>query len=335
MSNQELIVKIKGEVVESNLDYYKVEVMKFIASINSDLKTDEDFVQAEADIKDLKGKEGAINEKLDEAMKQAEEINLLMTGGGELRESVRQKRLELEKLVKVEKQHRKSELVKEYYNSARDHYKTVMESSDDFKTAKPTIGNANEFDFEASIKGLKTFDSMQNRLTEHLESVTGAIDTEAEKIAVAAQTIDEVEDEHKSLFQDRRALLLMAPDTLAATIRERVANAKAAELERKERERLAAEKAEQERVAAEQALQQSAEQTPNPTPEPQQPPETPDAVQPTPSVTGGASSEVNESFQIVIDLTCSRERAREIAKQIDQFVMNIKEVSRVTPHEVK
>ena len=73
---------------------------------------------------------------------------------------------------------------------------------------------------------------------------------------------------------------------------------------------------------------------PNPTPEPQQPPATPEAVQPTPSATGGASSEVNESFQIVIDLTCSRERAREIAKQIDQFVMSIKEVSRVTPREV-
>lgn len=72
----------------------------------------------------------------------------------------------------------------------------------------------------------------------------------------------------------------------------------------------------------------------NPTPAPQQPPETPEAAKPNPSATGGASSELNESFQIVIDLTCSYDRMKEIAQQIDRCVMNINEVSRVTPREV-
>ena len=45
----ELILKVQGSVIESNLKQYDVELQRWIDSINKDLVTDQDFEQARKD----------------------------------------------------------------------------------------------------------------------------------------------------------------------------------------------------------------------------------------------------------------------------------------------
>lgn len=50
----ELILDIKTEIAAQNVDDFADQVKAYLAGINTDLKTDDDFAQAEADCKELK-----------------------------------------------------------------------------------------------------------------------------------------------------------------------------------------------------------------------------------------------------------------------------------------
>jgi hypothetical protein len=96
-----LDVRVKGEITTNNLPEFRAQALAAIAKINRNLKTDEDFGQAELDVKALKSAETAIREA---ALRiYSEELQKLSKAVLEVAEECRIPRLEMEKLIAAEK----------------------------------------------------------------------------------------------------------------------------------------------------------------------------------------------------------------------------------------
>ena len=108
-----LIIETRGEVIASNVDEFRELVRGALADINRELKTDEEFGQAELDVKALKGAEDAVKAAKEKALADAEQLNALFRALDETGEEIRAPRLELEKLIAKRKEEVKTELVTE------------------------------------------------------------------------------------------------------------------------------------------------------------------------------------------------------------------------------
>lgn len=153
-----LSYEIEGRVVATNIDAYKAAAMQIIASINTTLATDQDFVDAESDVKWCKKAEEELEVAKGAILRRSISIADLMNVVDEIKEQIRQKRLSLEKSVKTEKENIKKALVK----AAEDE---VLQFCESFKLANGIHIPMAGLDLESSIKGKKTLSSMKATLS--------------------------------------------------------------------------------------------------------------------------------------------------------------------------
>ncbi|MCW1885599.1 hypothetical protein OKA04_12745 [Luteolibacter flavescens] len=106
-----LSIETRGEVIASNVDEFRELVRGALSNINRDLKTDEEFGQAELDVKALKGAEDGVRSAKEKAIADAEQLNALFVALDETAEEIRAPRLELEKLIARRKDEVKNELI--------------------------------------------------------------------------------------------------------------------------------------------------------------------------------------------------------------------------------
>jgi len=231
-----LTVAAKGEVITSNVSEFRELVRAALGVINRSPSTDEDFGQAELDVKALKTVETRIVEAKDKALQDAETLYSLLKELDETSAEVRDARLTLEKTIKDKKEEVKNQLVEEYlalYDiDPRDARRQFL------------VGLQN------SVKGKRTLASMRESL-EVYQMTTQA------QISKARGVIDTFVKAHGSeLVMDRRELELKGPETVEMELRRRFDVAKA------ERERKAAEeeacKARMEAEAAKKAAEAAA-----------------------------------------------------------------------------
>lgn len=110
-----LAVQIEGRVLQTNLDAFSKNARTFIAKINTDLKTDDDFATAEKTAKfckDAEARLALVKEQAISQMATVDEVFRLIDG---LSEELRGKRLTLEKAVKT----RKDDIRVEIQNEAK------------------------------------------------------------------------------------------------------------------------------------------------------------------------------------------------------------------------
>ena len=103
-----LTVQLVGQVTASNLDSFTTAVTARIQAINTKLVTDADFVNADKMVKFLGDGEKRLDLVKDQALAQTASIDQLFRTIDVMKEQMRGKRLALEKLVKAEKENRKS-----------------------------------------------------------------------------------------------------------------------------------------------------------------------------------------------------------------------------------
>lgn len=258
----ELLIKVSGKIVESNFDQYAAEVIKRIEQINENLQTDEDFTQAKEVVTNLKKAEDSMSASKAEALKQAEAVNELFAAIDDVSDKAREKRLSLEKIIKNRNEELRKELINKNLDDARNHYSEHASTNPDFKLCKPTVSSCNYSDFELKIKGCSSFSSMGKRLANHADSIKAEIDQLVEKIDQNAVLLDEVQEQYKTLFQDRKQLLMMSSELLESTISQRISEHKVAELERIAREKSEAEERErQQNIAKENAKRKEIERS--------------------------------------------------------------------------
>lgn len=252
-----LRVEVTGMVTASNLAEFKAQAMAVFGGISRDLKTDEDFANAEATAKWAKGIEDKVASAKDAALAQTGSIDDLFRTMDEISAEARRVRLDLDKLVKARKEAIKGEIVAEGVAAFAAHIRSLNAAMPaNYMPQVPA-------DFGGSIKGLKSVDSIRNAVSTELANAK----IRANEIATRIQTnIGQIDAANAPmLFADMATLVLKQPDDLAAVIaqrlaaeqqrkeaeRERIRAEEAARLEREAAARAAAEKAEADRVERE------------------------------------------------------------------------------------
>jgi hypothetical protein len=235
----ELSIAVKGEIVSSNFEDFKAFAESQIMAISFDLKTDEDFAQADEDAKGLKKFEGTLTQAKADALAQMDELNTLLASVDELGGLARSTRLELEKRVKARKQEVRDGIV-------RDGIAALEVRNREFSDM---IGEA--------IKGKSSLVKMQEAVTETVNRINERIQSNRE---IYAKAKDEIGD---AVAYGEDAFVCLTVEAAKVEMERRIERHRAAikEVELKaERDRLqkeADERARQERLA-EQSRQETA-----------------------------------------------------------------------------
>lgn len=153
-------VQVEGRVVASNMGEFKAAAAAFLARLPKALTTDQDFADAEKAVKACKDAEAKLAAVKDAAQAQATSIDEAFRALDEIKAQVRDARLALEKQVTREKENRRSNLMSEYLSALAEHL-TKLED----RIGGAWMPRASAFPpIVDAIKGLKTLDSMRDKL---------------------------------------------------------------------------------------------------------------------------------------------------------------------------
>lgn len=216
---------VTGEVVRGNLDLFKKAITEGLEALNMEPETDEEFGQAEQDVKGLKEAEGLISNGKAEALKQAKDLQALFDELDESGEEVRQARLALEKKVKAKKEEIRKDILADELAKveavSQEHYRGRIEQA---------------------MKSKRTLKSWRDAAKK--ERIF--INTEVQN---ARAVIDRFKEKHgESIALDRNKLELMGCEALETELQSRVDRLAAEEARKKAEAEAAAAKAETEAV---------------------------------------------------------------------------------------
>lgn len=225
----DLIVKLSGAVQESNLDTYKEYWLQQIESVNTDLKTDEDFGIAEQQVKAFKQAEDMLAVARDDALKQSTDIMDVFLVIDEISAKLRNTRLKLAKQVKAEKEARKNAIIKSGEDAVLEY---LAEQHEAVKQAVQIDGKV----FAEAVKGKRNLESMQKAVDEAALEKIKEIASTAELVANNLAIFESLAAGHTALFPDKNKLVALAEEALVATIEGRIAKAELESKEAEERE---------------------------------------------------------------------------------------------------
>lgn len=230
----ELVVSVSGKITKSNFDDFKAMAEERIKSLNFEPATDEEFGQAEADVKGLAKFEKDLGTAEQDVLKQMDEVYQLVSGIGELKKLSAESRLKLKKQIDSQKKVVRSQIKRAALSII------------------PVAHPQAEARIEAAMKGKRTLDSLR-----------AAADAEAETIAAEIERVrlivDDYRTDHEDILHDEHKLLVMdcqiAEAELARRVERKAAMLREAELkaeaERARKETEAQRRAEAERLEAE------------------------------------------------------------------------------------
>lgn len=240
-----LFVDVVGEVTSTNIATFKDVVLQRIADVKTDLVTDQDFVDAEATVKFFTKAEKDLENAKAQALAKTTSIEQLFNTIDELKESMRTKRLDLNKQVTEQKKQRKAEL---FNNGVRALDAFVADLNTKLSGAqikKPLV------DFMGAIKGKKNFSSMESAIDDALAAGKIEATNEFNKVANNLKIIREEGKEFPFLFSDLQTLVNRDSEDLLNLVRLRIQDHQKAEAERLEAERARIRAEEQRKAEAE------------------------------------------------------------------------------------
>lgn len=239
-----LSVQVTGMVTASNLDDFKKSALQVLGNINRDLKTDEDFADAEQAVKWCKAVEERLDATKQQVLGQTADIDAVFRTLDEVSAEARRVRLELDKLVTKEKDNRKLEIVAGGRAAYDKHVEALKAETKGVWLPLPAP------DFAGAIKGKKSISSMQDAVDTALANGKIAANESAAHIRAALACLSEETAEHKHLFPDYLAFIGKPIEDIRALVRGRIAEHKAAEDARLERERERIRQEEAEKLSA-------------------------------------------------------------------------------------
>ncbi len=256
-----LRIEVTGQVTASNLAEFKATALATIRSVNRELKTDQDFADAEKAVKWCADVESRLKAAKEHALSQTATIDALFKALDDIGAEARTVRLDLDKLVARRKTEVKEEAVSRARRALDDHIARLNAELAPFRL--PPIAA----DFAGTIKGLKSIGSMQDKLDGLLATTKIAAEAEARAIRGNVTTFKQEAEGFEFLFADLGQVIHKAADDFKALVEGRIAQHKVAEAERErkrqeaaEAQRLAAEAQEAQKIReAQEAAQRAAE----------------------------------------------------------------------------
>lgn len=246
-----LFIQVKGEVTDSNLAAFKDHALAVFGSINRVMKTDEDFANAAKAVTWCGEVESRLKAAKQHALSQTESIDKLFRTIDDISAEARKVRLELDGLVKTNKESRRLEILNEHAALFRAHIDGLnhrIGNSRRLLWAAPRMPTVTA-DFGGAMRGLKSFASMIDKCGSELARAKIEANEIADRIQACIAVLDEHAASHQGLFPDAATIVHKAPDDLLALVKTRIAEHERAEADRLERQR--AKIAEEERVKAE------------------------------------------------------------------------------------
>jgi len=230
-----LTIVARGEIVSSNFAEFAERVRARLTEINRDLKTDDDFVQADTDAKGIESAENALKTAKEKALADAQQLHDLFTQIDGLSGELSAARLDLTKQIAK----RKAEVKEEIITSAREKLECAPRLREPIYGV--TLANA--------IKGKRTLDTMRKALDMAVTIANG-------QIKKCREILDQFEGEHgKDMILDREDLEVKRPDQVEGELRRRL-DVKRADDQRKQAE-AEAQKAREAAAEAQQKLKES------------------------------------------------------------------------------
>lgn len=220
-----LAVQVRGEVITSNLPAFRAAADKYIASIKTDLQTDDDFANAAATVTFCERAEKEIEIAMDAAIAQMASVDELMRTGNHVREQLRTKRLALDKLVETRKKQIKEKAVAERRQKYVDHVASLNAELGDVAIMVQAP------DFVGAIKGLKSIASLYDKLDTALANGKIAADAAAKDLRAKLDWYKS-HAEHAFLFRDLQTLIQKPADDFQLAVMTRIAEHKRQEDEK-------------------------------------------------------------------------------------------------------
>lgn len=211
-----LVIQAEGRVLSTNLDAFKAKATAFIDSIKTRLVTDQDFADADQMVKFLKDGEGKLALAKEQALAQTASLDELFRTVDAISEQMRSKRLALEKLVKAEKEDRKADLVVAA-KTEFDAYLQKLNARIGGNWMPPLNGPR----WAEAVKGLKSLDSMRDKLATALAHAKIEANEIADRIEANRKLLAGAEHDHIYLFPDFALVCTKAIEDFAALLFQR------------------------------------------------------------------------------------------------------------------
>ena len=224
-----LVIEVTGRVTHSNLVEFKAAANAVISSIKTELVTDQDFVDAIDRVKYLKNVVDKAKNAKQNTLDQTESIAIVHKSIDDVIKMATDVRLALEKKFTEEKDSRKAEIVITASRALGEHFAALGH-----RVGVPVASAAS---FGDAIKGLKSIDSMRDKVSAALANAKIDANAVADRIDANIKSLEGEGHSWRFLFPDLAAVCTKAHDDFAALLAARQATHKEAEAKRLEAER--------------------------------------------------------------------------------------------------
>lgn len=253
-----IFVTVEGRVAESNLPAFVRAAHEYIDRIQTDLVTDADFDTAAKNVNELESGEKRLEAVKANALAQTASIDELFRAIDQIKGEMKKKRLHLADLVKTKKESRKIQIITEAKQAMVNH---VMQLNQ--RIGGSWMPLFNDAPFAEAIKGLKSIDSMREKVGNALRNMMLEANLIADRIETNHKSLnDPGHTGHMHLFPDFAAVCTKPADDFAALLSMRITNHRAEQEKILEAERAkirAEEQAKAEREATAKARAEQAE----------------------------------------------------------------------------
>lgn len=213
----QLSIKVRGELVSTNFEAWKQDLIAQIRSVKTDLETDADFALAELSVKKFRSAEKALKTAKSSAIGQAPDIFQLFEAIDEVSSEVRAVRLRLERQIGQRKQEIKDDLIDAIVERVRAYIERhqVLKNVDvsDYLDRQA---------YEDAAKRRTTVKTLVAALDQLSSRIQRQIDERAVLVGRNASVLDALTTEQQLLFQDRAHLLGLTSSELDHVIDERI-----------------------------------------------------------------------------------------------------------------
>jgi len=188
-------VVVKGEITASNLSEITPMFDNYLAGIKTDLSSDQDFADAEANAKNCRETAKRIQSLRENIIAQMVSVNEVNSALSNYEEAFNKVGLRLEKAVKEQKEQIKANAI---MNAKAEYEKHVVALENSIGIMIRTkLENPN---FADAIKGLKTIDSMHSRLNDAVAKGKAEATTLANNVSAKLAYITEAIKDFEHLF---------------------------------------------------------------------------------------------------------------------------------------
>lgn len=252
-----IVVRVSGALtIETNFATWGVELKSFIdrlpERVPEKLSTDQEFADCKAAIAAFKKAEAQLDAEENRVLSSVPDVDEMKRVKKLLRDMSSTTRLILEKRAVSRDQQVKIEIMQEGKDALAAHLSGLN------KRLATVQMPAIVADFAAAIKGKKLYSSMREAVAAILAQKKIESNALADAIQINLSTLDAAK-EYAFLFHDRAAIVMKSPDDLAALIKIRIIDHKAAEAKREEETRAKIRAEEEARAAAKVKAEQAEE----------------------------------------------------------------------------